>query len=357
MTVDNTSVFVDNKYWNRALSFVAFTRHRKKLSIYADAGQHPDLDALKRTLSRESTKDNVIDWPLDFAIRSGFDPDKLIGRALNHMAGMGNKIKEKFNYVVNYEAFVQQRRAQTRDDNKRELRDMAKEAANYLDIQSKGAKLHRALERESREKGVNMESLPAFEELYAVSRVRDKQGHNLWTKYGDKLDGIKIGYLEAQHVKLTSGYHERYTAVVSVAKIKADNLEVTPELMKTLNKVDVQKDYGHIRRQADANFIKPSDLKSFINDKQQSYRFKLHEQLKETHPILAEYEAKLYTREKVRGYRAETLDKELLEIARAIKNDKKLNPYIQQHLPGVSKGLNHRIERGLDRGLGFDLEH
>jgi Ti-type conjugative transfer relaxase TraA len=354
MTVDNTSVFVDNKYWNRALSFVAFTRHRKKLSIYADAGQHPDLDALNRTLSRESIKDNVIDWPLDFAIRSGFDPDKLIGRALNHMAGMGHKIKEKFNYVVNYEAFIKQRRTQTLEDNKRELRDMAKEASNYLDIQSKGAKLYRALERESREKGVNMESLSAFDELYAVSRVRDKQGHELWTKYGDKLDGIKIGYLETQHVKLTSDNHERYTAVVSIAKIKAENLEVTPELMETLNQVDIQKDFGHIQRQADANFIKPSDLKSFINDKQQSYRFKLHEQLKETHPILAEYESKLYAREKSRGFRAETLDKELLDIAKAIKADKKLHPYIKQHLPGVSKGLSNRIERGLDRG--HDLE-
>ena len=357
MTVDNTSVFVDNKYWNRALSFVAFTRHRKKLSIYADAGQHPGLDALKRTLSRESTKDNVIDWPLDFAIRSGFDPDRLIGRAINHMAGMGNKIKEKFNYVVNYEAFIKQRRAQTRDDNKRELRSMAKEASNYLDIQSKGAKLYRALERESREKGVDIESLADFEGLYAVSRVRDKQGHELWTKYGDKLDGIKIGYLETRHVKLTSDNHERYTAVVSIAKIKAENLEINPELMEALNKVNLQKDYGHVIRQAEANHIKPSDLKSFINDKQQSYRFKLHEQLKETHPILAEYESKLYARENARGYRAETLDKELLDIAKSIKSDKKLNPYLKQHLPGISKGLNNRIERGLDRGRGFDLDH
>jgi len=356
MTVDNTSVFVDNKYWNRALSFVAFTRHRKKLTIYADAGQHPDLDALKRTLSRESTKDNVIDWPLDFAIRSGFDPDKLVGRALNHMAGMGNKIKEKFNYVVNFDAFVKQRSAQTRDDNKRELRDMAKEAANYLDIQSKGAKLHRALERESREKGVNMESLPAFEELYAVSRVRDKQGHKLWTKYGDKLEGIKIGYLEAQHVKLTSGYHERYTAVVSVAKVKADNLEVTPELMKTLNKVDVQNDYGHIRRQAEVHNTSPEALTNFINDTQQSYRRNLYAELQQENPILAEYESMRVLRTKVVGYRAEILDKELFDMARTIKADKKIDSYLKQHLPGISMKLNGYIERGQDRGRGFDID-
>nr|MCH9763257.1 Ti-type conjugative transfer relaxase TraA [Gammaproteobacteria bacterium] len=253
MTVNNTSVLIDNKYWDRALSFVAFTRHRKTLTIYTDSGQHQDLDTLKRTLSRESTQDNVIDWPLDFAIRSGFDPDKLIGRAMNHLAGMGHKIKEKFNYVVNYEAYIKQRRAKTFDDNKHELRAVAKEASDYLDIQEKGAKLYRAVERESRAKGVDRSSLPDFEALYAVSRVRDKQGYELWTKYGDKLEGIKIGYLDAQHVKRTSDSHERYTAVVSLAKIKAENLEMPSGMMKALNRIDAQEDYSHIRRQAEAN--------------------------------------------------------------------------------------------------------
>ncbi len=354
MTVDNTSVFVDNKYWNRALSFVAFTRHRKKLSIYADAGQHPDLDALKRTLSRESTQDNVIDWPLDFAIRSGFDPDKLIGRALNHMAGMGNKIKEKFNYVVNYEAFIKQRRAQTRDDNKRELRDIARKAAEYLDTQSKGYKLYQAVERESREKGVDKTSLPVFDELYAVSRMRDKQGHELWEKHRDKLASIKVGHLNAQYLERAHDRYERYTTVVAFAQIKKEHREISHEMLVKLNKVNIKEDYGYIRREANANQLKPDDLVDFIDDTQQRYRRGLYAELQKKHPILAEYESMRYARTKVNGLRAEMLDKDLLDMAREIKADKKLNAYINQHLPGISRKMSNRIDRGLDQGHDLD---
>lgn len=354
MTVDNTSVFVDNKYWNRALSFVAFTRHRKKLSIYADAGQHPNLDALKRTLSRESTKDNVIDWPLDFAIRSGFDPDKLIGRALNHMAGMGHKIKEKFNYVVNYEAFIKQRRAQARDDNKRELREIASKAAEYLDTQSKGYKLYQKVERESREKRVDKTSLPAFDELYAVSRMRDKQGHELWEKHHDKLANIKVGHLNAQYLERAHDRYERYTTVVAFAQVKKEHLEISHDMLVKLNKVNIQEDYGYIRRQANANQLKPDDLMDFIDDTQQRYRRGLYAELQQKHPILAEYESMREARTKVIGLRAEILDKDLLDVAREIKADKKLNAYINQHLPGISRKMSNRIERGLDRG--HDLE-
>lgn len=38
------------------------TRHKESLNIYADKENHPTENALKRTLSRSSTRDNVIDW-------------------------------------------------------------------------------------------------------------------------------------------------------------------------------------------------------------------------------------------------------------------------------------------------------
>lgn len=55
-----------------------------------------------------TTRDNVIDWPLDFATRCGFDPDKLVGRVVNHLAGTAKTLSEKYNVVVRYEATAQQ---------------------------------------------------------------------------------------------------------------------------------------------------------------------------------------------------------------------------------------------------------
>lgn len=106
MTVERASVLVDSKYWDRNLSFVAMTRHKQALKLYADRANHSSLEALKRTMSRSTTRDNVIDWPLDFAIRAGFNPDSMMGRVVNHLAGVGHLIKQAFNYVVNYEGYL-----------------------------------------------------------------------------------------------------------------------------------------------------------------------------------------------------------------------------------------------------------
>lgn len=104
MTAKHVSVLIDSKYWDRSLSFVAFTRHKESLKIYTDTVNHSSQAELANTLSRQSIRDNVIDWPLDYATRRGFNPDKLVGRVLNQLVGVGNKIKQYFNYIVDYEA-------------------------------------------------------------------------------------------------------------------------------------------------------------------------------------------------------------------------------------------------------------
>jgi Ti-type conjugative transfer relaxase TraA len=131
MTAEHTRVLIDSKYWDRHLSFVAMTRHKQSLKLYADTINHSSLDDLKRTLSRSVTKDNVIDWPLDFAIRAGFNPDKLIGKVINHVAGIGHKIKDGFNYVVNYEALLLNTERKYQD--KITLRQAAKQTAITFD--------------------------------------------------------------------------------------------------------------------------------------------------------------------------------------------------------------------------------
>ena len=112
MTAKHVMVLIDSKYWDRNLSFVAFTRHKESLKIYTDTVNHSCHAELVNTLSRRSIRDNVIDWPLDYATRTGFNPDKLVGRVLNQLAGVGHTIKQGFNYVVNYEAEIIKRRSQ-----------------------------------------------------------------------------------------------------------------------------------------------------------------------------------------------------------------------------------------------------
>ncbi|MFJ1267880.1 Ti-type conjugative transfer relaxase TraA [Legionella lytica] len=133
MTAKNVRVLIDSKYWDRNLSFVAMTRHKEQLNIYADKENHPTEQVLKQTLSRSSTKDNVIDWPLDFATRSGLDSDSLIGRAVNHIVGMGHKVKHAYNFIVNYEAYLLKVRQQNKEQALGQDRTYAKQEALRVD--------------------------------------------------------------------------------------------------------------------------------------------------------------------------------------------------------------------------------
>ncbi|HBD7142687.1 TPA: Ti-type conjugative transfer relaxase TraA [Legionella pneumophila] len=133
MTAKKVRVLIDSKYWDRNLSFVAMTRHKEQLNIYADKENHPTKQALNQTLSRSITKDNVIDWPLNFAIRAGFDSDSLIGRAVNQIAGVGHKIKQAYNFVVNYEAYLLKARQQYKLQDIGEARADAKQQSLKVD--------------------------------------------------------------------------------------------------------------------------------------------------------------------------------------------------------------------------------
>ncbi|HHU0122978.1 TPA: Ti-type conjugative transfer relaxase TraA [Legionella pneumophila] len=133
MTAKKVRVLVDSKYWDRNLSFVAMTRHKEQLNIYTDKENHPTEQALKQTLSQSCTKDNVIDWPLDFATRAGFDSDSLIGRAVNHIVGVGHKIKQTYNFIVNYEANFLKARQEDKLQDMEQARTAAKQDALKVD--------------------------------------------------------------------------------------------------------------------------------------------------------------------------------------------------------------------------------
>ncbi|HAT1704406.1 TPA: Ti-type conjugative transfer relaxase TraA [Legionella pneumophila] len=181
MTVKHSKVLIDSKYWDRHLSFVAMTRHKDSLKIYTDSINHPTIKELKQTLSRSNTRDNVIDWPLDFATRVGFNPDQLIGRAINHIAGVGHKIKHAFNYVVNYEAYLVDCQLRGLQDDKIGLRAKAKLTAEKQDFSSKGITASNLKEDLYRDLQKNHPALAEYQKLL------DKR-KNLTGYFAEKAD-------------------------------------------------------------------------------------------------------------------------------------------------------------------------
>jgi ATP-dependent exoDNAse (exonuclease V) alpha subunit len=61
ISINNAHVVIDSPYWDRHLSYVAMTRHKEKLNIYANQKVHFGTTALAKNLSKSQKKANFIE--------------------------------------------------------------------------------------------------------------------------------------------------------------------------------------------------------------------------------------------------------------------------------------------------------
>ena len=87
VTVDDTLILAQGYGWDVPLTYVAMSRHRHGMYLFADSDTFSDVHGLKRELSRKGICDNVVDYPLGFAIRRGMDADTQAARASTHSDG------------------------------------------------------------------------------------------------------------------------------------------------------------------------------------------------------------------------------------------------------------------------------
>lgn len=137
VTLDKAFVYAGGKGWNRHLAYVAMSRHREAVQLYASSLDHEGIDALSKNLSREEYRDNVLDFPLSYATHRGFDPEKTANGFVAKVMGAASRIKDTWLFVSNYEAFVK-RQMEKRDakhfDSLKQTRELAKASASYIDM-------------------------------------------------------------------------------------------------------------------------------------------------------------------------------------------------------------------------------
>ncbi len=92
ITKDHSFVYAMGKGWNRALAYVAMTRHRFTANLYAAETSFPTFEILARALSNFSVKDSVLNFPLAFAQRRGIEPN--ISAIAAHLAKQLRRLKE-----------------------------------------------------------------------------------------------------------------------------------------------------------------------------------------------------------------------------------------------------------------------
>jgi len=147
-TFNDVFVYVGGNYWNRFLTYVAFSRHKESLNIYASSSSHKDLDYLKETLSRDEIRDNIIDFPLSYAIRYGFDPDSMAGRFINFIYGKREQVYDAWLFVTNHETYLRRKAAREKQTVANDWREKSIKVCAYIDAYREVGKIFSSIDRD-----------------------------------------------------------------------------------------------------------------------------------------------------------------------------------------------------------------
>lgn len=104
VTIDHSFVFFNGKHWNKNLIYVAGSRHRKSMDLFVNQEVFSNFDTLSKGLDRPGMKDNVLDYPLNFAKRRGIDNESLFEKfkqhALNKLKIVKDFLQEKYMLLI-----------------------------------------------------------------------------------------------------------------------------------------------------------------------------------------------------------------------------------------------------------------
>ncbi len=213
-TFDHTFVYVAGRAWDRFLAYVSMTRHRRSLNVYADQNQFHDLDALKATLSRAVLKDSVLDWPISFAIHRGFDPESMIGRFIDKVAGIKQSIHDKWLFVTNYAAFKTSRAHQKLQQTKEERREMAKKVALFIDLRNSLGATARLM-RQDLKQGEKFYQHHDYSEWYEQTLLKNKLAFEINAQYDLFEKALTLNRLHKNSLEKMASDHQRYLNVKS----------------------------------------------------------------------------------------------------------------------------------------------
>ena len=214
VTLDKAFVYAGGKGWNRHLAYVALTRHRDEVALYASSLDHAGPDELTQHLSREEYRDNVLDFPLSYATHRGFDSEESAKGFVAKVMGASARIKDAWLFVTNYESFVQRQMARNeaaRFDSLKTTRQIAKASAGYIDMMRSLQQDRYALSQALSGKAFFAD--PRYTKLVERQRALDGMASQLWQhkdQLGDVFARNRYSLEKLQKAVLS---HERFSRV------------------------------------------------------------------------------------------------------------------------------------------------
>ncbi|MCE3043965.1 AAA family ATPase [Legionella sp. 16cNR16C] len=340
MSVENTYVCIDTQWWDRALSFVAFTRHKEKLKIFANSKNHPDFKTMVEQLSRKTLQDNVIDYPMNHGIRHGFEFDSLVERAVKRITAASRVIKDKFNYLYHYAQAIQMQ--QLTPDNRKTLRQVGKDVAQYIDLKTQIATQHQQLKAKAETLGLKMPELKEYDYFYKLACARDKKASELLHTEQKLLSKIKLKHCDVGQLAKEAARYEQVKTIRAIINAKP-NWQEDSELSKRAHSLSTTKDAMRIAQEIKKAKCCEEMFAERLESLQQHYRRTVYEKLKDEFPLLKRYHELSAMRSKQTGLNAEQADNELLKTAKMILVNKPLHDRLQKNLPNLTERITKHI--------------
>ncbi|HEY2566769.1 MAG TPA: Ti-type conjugative transfer relaxase TraA, partial [Candidatus Aquirickettsiella sp.] len=207
-TFDQVFVYIGSPTWDRFLSYVAMTRHRKSLNVYADRNQFKSLKELKASLSRSRLRDSVLDWPLSFALHRGFDPEKLLGWFIDKVLGVKQAVHDAWLFVANYAAFKVRKAHHQSVQDRFKQRVLAKKIALLVDLRNKLGTQARQMRQELKSNEKIYEH-PGYKNWYEQTQIRNQWAHEIKQDYWHFKDMLKINHVSDKALEKMAMQHER----------------------------------------------------------------------------------------------------------------------------------------------------
>ena len=273
-TIDNSYLYAGGKGWNRNLALVGLSRHKDDIKIYADRETYKDYDSLKSSFLRDGYKDSVLDYPVSYSLRRGIDPESVLGGALDRIGAVKEKVADKWNFLFDYQKYVEKQQRQERNEELATQRKDAVKVASYMDarygLYDLSKKIYLELSDDQK-----FHQHKDYKEYYSSQSEVNKQASYFYDNFEKYERALKANNIDVSDLKSGADAHNREQNVRNF--FLAYNTDDKTSLEHYSNEInnDIKGHYRHFDR-FNTTEILTKNLPAYIQKQAVLYNYNGH---------------------------------------------------------------------------------
>jgi len=259
-TSNYSYLYVDGMLWDRHLFLVGASRHREDLKIVASRECFENYDAINESVCRQGLKDHIFDFPINFAIRRGFDKKSIFDKAVHHVRKAISNVHNSYLYLFNYQQYCVAKAANPkRDESPQAINERRLKAIQVADFSDNRLKISEKL------KNINFMSASqkdaAQKEIYEFRLMNGEIATKIVLDHADLNIALAKNRISKKALDAAINFNRNHKLVQGlVTRFKNDLSFVASDAYQVDQ--DIRQYYGHLLHLLEDN----NDLKLFLNE-------------------------------------------------------------------------------------------